>query len=228
MRIRVIVCLMIAIGCTIALPGAGYAKKPKITVHVHQSSKPVVWNKSTFHVSQNGRVYANHYNHQTLRDFAGLLQSYGTTDISFIPAGQQGAIPNHLRDYAYGLLLEHGIRVTNYQPHHCLVHWGYSTFHISHEKIYSDDYNHQTLIDFADLHAYLGIRKVRLMSAGQRGAVPNHLRPYAIQRLNQRGIQVTHAQAGHASRPSHKKKRVKPEDVMLEAFVDIVSSHKHR
>ena len=76
------------------------------------------YGRSTFYHYPNGQLIAHHYNHQTIKDLVALTSALGYRQISLIPEGQYGAIPHHLKDYAYHEFSRAGIYVANYRPHH--------------------------------------------------------------------------------------------------------------
>ncbi len=203
-----------------------HAKRLHFSNHHHQNAQPQIisWGSSNFYQSNNGLLFANHYTKQTIHDFASLLHHKGIHQITFIPMGQQGAIPHHLRDYAFWKLAEYGVTVLHYTPSSGIIYWGQSAFYQDHAgRIYATHYTHQTIHDLARLHHALGYHSVTLIPYGQVGAIPNHLRAKTIQRFNQYGIQV-HAYTNQKTYTSKKSKqhKAKPEKIFMDLLIDLL------
>lgn len=84
--------------------------------HVKRTAhKTYNWGQSTF-IEKNGKIYSRHYSRKTIRDFVSLLSYLGYREVTFLGYGEKGAIPYHLRNYAYYKFTQSGIYVTNYIP----------------------------------------------------------------------------------------------------------------
>lgn len=84
--------------------------------YYHAQPHVIYWGKSKFYKHQNGLIYARQYSQRTIIDLVSLCRHHRMRYFYVLPDGYEGAIPHHLKRFAFHKFSRAGITMRYYQP----------------------------------------------------------------------------------------------------------------